>query len=327
MAQIFLDGLPQVNFETLPSKSRCMICLEVYGTNLEHDGAVEVVVCLPCGHHVGAQCIRIWLSPNEEARNSCPACRRAFFPAQPRPYMEHGTIEQEEDDLEDEEDDWHGPSGRTNHPRRANLGVFFLDVLRMVGEAGQPPRPGQEVPQMEAMEEYTQDRVRGWWPEFFQTTTEQYQESIRRARAVITTPRVPPPGASVSHWSPYPYLQLSGSESINPEEGDPQHLDKVVQALATAFRTLSFRETKVYSILRDSGARARFPSSSEDLLQPLSAEQEEALFREMERRGALGMDFGREYSGLNNSQRWQVHREDGETWNPYSGLWSPDWSE
>lgn len=109
MAQLFLDGLPPVDLETLSADSTCMICLNVYGTKTAEDDAVEMAVRLPCDHEVGAGCIRTWLSPDEEARNSCPACRMRFFPAQPRPHMEHGAVE--ESGTEDEEDDWHGPRG------------------------------------------------------------------------------------------------------------------------------------------------------------------------------------------------------------------------
>ncbi|KAL9065683.1 MAG: hypothetical protein Q9161_008069 [Pseudevernia consocians] len=236
--------------------------------------------------------------------------------------MEHGTVENEQD----EEDDWHGAGDRFLPALWPTLADYFRDILRIIGEDGQPspPQGGPEVLQRGAREEFVRELVRIWWPGFFRTTTEQYQESIRRARAVITTPRVPPPEADMNYWSPYPYLQLSVSEPINPEEVDPQHLDNVVEVLATAFRTLSFREALAHSSLRISGAEARLSD-----LRPLSAEQEEELFREMERRGAFPeIDFARQYTRLSNRERWQVHREeDGESWNPDTRLWSPYWSD
>ena len=323
MAYQFLDGLSKVNTQFLSAESKCMICLNVYGTEIEEDGTDEPALWLPCGHDVGAECIRTWLSPDKEARNSCPVCRMTSFPAQPRPYMEYGTIEEEEDEEEDDDDDdWHGPR------RRANPAAFFRDVLRLVGETGQPPEEGQEVSQREVAESNAQRQIRDWWPEFFRTTTEQYQESIRRAREVITTPRIPPSGADMNYWSSYPYLQICASEPINLEEVDPRHLDNVVQSLATAFRTLPFREALAYSILRDSGAEARLPVPPDYNLRPLSAEQEEALFLEIERRGAFaGSDFARHFRGLTNRERWRVRREEGgESWNPDTRLWSPDWS-
>lgn len=337
MAEIFLAGLLHVDQEKLAAESYCMICQNMYSTQTEDSGAFEPVVRLPCGHHFGADCIRTWLSPNGESRNSCPACRMTFFPGQPRPYMEHGAIEEDEDegqgqdddDSDHREDDWHGAHGRVNPPRRTDRATFFVEVLRMVGEVGRPRQEGEEVTHMEAREEDNRDRIRRWWPYFFETTTDQYQESIRRARAVVTTPRVPTPGANMNFWMPYPYLQLSASEPINLEEIDPQRLDKIIQALATAFRTLSFREALVYSILRDFRADTQIPRTSEDGLRPLSAEQKEILFREMERRGAFPeIDPASQYTGLTNRERWRVHREDdGEIWNPHTGLWTSDWNE
>lgn len=300
-----------------------MICLNVYGTEIEEGGTDETAVYLPCGHNVGAECIRTWLSPDREARNSCPACRMTFFPAQPRPYMEYGTLEEEQEEEEDDDDDdWHGPR------RRANPAAFFRDVLRLVGETGQPPVEEREVPQREVGESTAQRQIRARWPEFFRTTTEQYQESIRRAMEVIITPRIPPPGADMNYWSPYPYLQFCASEPINLEEVNPRHLENVVHSLATAFRTLPFREALAYSILRDSGAEAQLPVPTDYNLRPLSAEQEEAMFLEIERRGGFAeTDFARQYTGLTNRERWRVRREeDSEGWNPDTRLWSPDWS-
>ena len=323
MAQQVLDGLSKVNTRVLSAESKCMICLDVYGTVIGEGGIDEPPVYFSCSHDVGAEYIRTWLSPNGEARNSCPACRITFFPAQPRPYMEYEIIKEEQEEEEDDDkDDWYRPR------RRANPAAFFRDVLRLVGEAEQPPEEGQEFPQREVRESNAQRQIRAWWPEFFRTTTEQYQESIRRAREVITTPRLPPPEADMSFWSPYPYLQLCASEPINPEEVHSGHLDNVVQSLATAFRTLPFREALAYSILRDSGAEARLPVPPDYDLRPLSAEQEEAMFLEIERRGGFAeSDFARQYTGLTNRERWRVCREEGgESWNPDMRHWSPDWS-
>ena len=67
----------------------CMICLEPYGTLDSSTGATELQVRLSCGHLVGSVCIATWL----QDKNSCPYCRAAFFPAQPRPYLEDGIID------------------------------------------------------------------------------------------------------------------------------------------------------------------------------------------------------------------------------------------
>ena len=56
-------------------------------------GIIECRIRLPCdpNHTVGSACIATWLKSN----NSCPLCRHEFFPRQPRPYLEHGIMENE----------------------------------------------------------------------------------------------------------------------------------------------------------------------------------------------------------------------------------------
>ena len=345
MAQKFLDELPTVSLKDLPDGSRCMICLSDYGTTAKDDVAVEPVVRLPCGHDVGAVCIRKWLSPDEAARNSCPACRMTFFPALPRPYMEHGRYEDSDDD-DDEDEDEDEESGDesenseddsedynmdrtvedTRHRVPSNADRHSLrDILRVIAEDGQPR---QEVPQIDREEQDAQDFLRSIWPRFLGATTEQYQESIRRARTFITeSDRV----ADWQLWWPDPDPSDSW-ELIRLEDVEPQELENYVQQLATAYRTLPFREALTRSILRDLEASSRFiyPSRVDDL-QPLNTEQEEALFQEMERRGAF-RNYRHEYAGLanqhvgyTNRQRWDSHRLNGEAWNPDTRVWSPDW--
>lgn len=91
MAQEFLKQLLQIENTVQIGEHRaatCMICLEAYGTLNSTTGTVELPVRLPCSHRVGTVCIATWLRNN----NSCPACRATFFPAPPRPYLEHGII-------------------------------------------------------------------------------------------------------------------------------------------------------------------------------------------------------------------------------------------
>lgn len=91
MAQQFLNQLFQlentVQIDELEGPT-CMICLEPYGTFNPSTGATELRVRLPCGHFVGSVCIATWLRD----KNSCHCCRKTFFPAQPRPYLEHGIM-------------------------------------------------------------------------------------------------------------------------------------------------------------------------------------------------------------------------------------------
>ncbi len=91
MAQEFLNQLLRientVQVDGLEAPT-CMICLESYGTLNPSTGVTEVSVRLPCGHLVGSVCIARWLRDN----NSCPACRKTFFPAQPQLRLEHDIM-------------------------------------------------------------------------------------------------------------------------------------------------------------------------------------------------------------------------------------------
>ena len=86
MAEAFLSQLLTAdNRVESEAKARCSVCLQTYGT-LTQTGAIECEVRLPCNHRLGSMCAFTWLKTN----NTCPFCRRDFFPAQPRPYLEHG---------------------------------------------------------------------------------------------------------------------------------------------------------------------------------------------------------------------------------------------
>ena len=99
MAQKFLDGLLKIE-NTVPKgeygDERCCICLGDYGMLDSTTGFVELPIRLPgCKHLVGTACITKWFGEH----NSCPACRKTFFPAQPRPYLEHGIFDEEEPEV------------------------------------------------------------------------------------------------------------------------------------------------------------------------------------------------------------------------------------
>lgn len=78
----FLDQLPKVPEKELSKDSSCMVCRRDYGTDSD-----DVAVMLPCNHHVGLECISIWLSM--PGKNSCPMCRRIFFDV-----IDHGDEEE-----------------------------------------------------------------------------------------------------------------------------------------------------------------------------------------------------------------------------------------
>ena len=104
MAQKFLYQLLRMENRVQnkhDEEERCFICMEEYGTLSRETGAIEVEVRLPCNHCTGSACIATWLKDH----NSCPICRREFFPAQPRPHLEHGTMDDDEEDEEDRYDE------------------------------------------------------------------------------------------------------------------------------------------------------------------------------------------------------------------------------
>ena len=107
MAQAFLNNLLQMQNTGQNQGERCAICLEGYGTLSRDTGTIEIGIRLPCSHSIGSACIAMWLKDN----NTCPICRREFFRALPRPYLEHGIMDgQENADRGDEstEDDPRG---------------------------------------------------------------------------------------------------------------------------------------------------------------------------------------------------------------------------
>ena len=88
MAEAFLSQLLTTeNRVDSKDDAHCFVCLQTYGT-LTDTGAIECEIHLPCNHRLGSMCAFTWL----KSHNTCPICRHAFFPAQPRPYLEHGIM-------------------------------------------------------------------------------------------------------------------------------------------------------------------------------------------------------------------------------------------
>lgn len=96
MADEFLNQLSAVPYADL-TETNCPICSEDYNTTDTDGSIVEQPVRLPCNHIVGRACITIWLFPSEQAKNTCPFCRREFF--------EHDAIVYGDDEDSDEDSD------------------------------------------------------------------------------------------------------------------------------------------------------------------------------------------------------------------------------
>lgn len=291
MTQQFLEGLPKIPVGELPTDSTCMICLNAYGNgSLDNDGNAEDPVRLPCGHAVGFACISIWLSPDNIGQNSCPYCRARFFPAQPRPYMEHELMNNDYDD--------------DDEPDRPVLVLNMHEMTRRVGRIGRRLHGDGGV----HIEMDSDSNSQGIYAHFFERTAEQYEESLQRARTI-----------SAREWSEL---------NISAETNDPQlaeAMERQIAALAASFRTLAFREMLLYLTLMSERPRGlpRLPALS-DPITDLNHEQEDALFLELERQGAFEGDSDRPgYTGLSNRERWQAHREkDGEVWMFQRGVWA-----
>ena len=259
MARQFLEKLPKIPLGELPTDSTCMICLDAYGTeSLEKGNIAEGPVRLPCGHHVGAECISIWLSPDKTAQNSCPYCRARFFAAQ-------------------------------SDPDSLSLDGNLLQLLRRIRDILQPSQDSEENEEWEDDDDHA---------------SEDDEESLQRALAVSRPSRQP------------------GRRS--PAAANNQYLteaeEAVVVDLLNLYRTLLSREMALYVGLISEDSQ-RLPSLSE-LSTQLDYEQEEALFLELERRGAFARDsHPPAYAGLTSREIWQSHRENGEVWDPQAGEW------
>lgn len=100
MAEAFLDNLLQINNSVPWGDRECVICHSETGTMSRTTGYLELLIRLPCGHVVGSGCVARWF----KEENSCPFCRREFFAAQPRPHLEHGIAEDQDDENHEVED-------------------------------------------------------------------------------------------------------------------------------------------------------------------------------------------------------------------------------
>ena len=337
MAQRFLDQLPKMPNGLLPNGTECMICKEEYGTVPSDNGNIEHAVILPCLHHVGSECIAIWLSPDNGLGNSCPLCRTVFFPIRVREYddednddgddddgsgdsdsdsdsdsdgdNDHDNEERNQDDgsgdsdeeEKEEEDDDDGDEGDEGHEeeeggedgsesdnQRERNPMTLLDAFQRVASYSASTHAPEE----------TQREDGQWFERWPLPTAEQIETNEKRARLQLLRP--PPPSI---------FPQPSTSQTTHSPPADPE---TEITRLASAYRTMAFRETLLYIKLTDAGSRMpplRSPHNGADL----SPHQEEMLLWELGQRGAFTDARARPgYMGMTNRQSWNAHRAKGE---------------
>lgn len=125
MAKEFLNQTLRIeNIVQSDDRQRCMICLEEIGSLSSETGIIECQIRLQCNHLVGSHCIATWLHDN----NTCPICRREFFPAQPRPLLEHGIM-QDDDASDDDDQDRFNRLGRNTERSTRRLGLDYAARL------------------------------------------------------------------------------------------------------------------------------------------------------------------------------------------------------
>ena len=270
----------------LPANSACIICHEPYSAEPWRGSTAEVALLLPCNHHVGSECLSAWIS--EDNGNTCPVCRTRIF--------NHDRFFQLPPPRDiSEYSDLYDPDG------------IMRDVARRIEQAGGPlddrsrlsssaAGGGQSLTERETI-------FRRFEP-FFYRTPEWHARSFRVARAIAPTPAPPAPGYER-------FQQVYRSISLESE----------IESLARSFRLLAFRETLLYTRLKMDGAQ--LPQIQVPYW-GLNAEAQEALFLEIERRGAFNRLYHvyQQYVEGNSRERWRLHRErHAQVWDPHDNIW------
>lgn len=330
MAQQFLDRLPRVQDGKLPAGAECMICRERYGTFPSDNGIVEHAVLLPCCHHVGSECIAIWLSPETRLGDSCPLCRTVLLHHQTADYDDEDEDDEDDDEEDggnDEGDEEGGQNESSDHDEEdeedsdegGEGGVGPEEAEDSMNGSEQAPMTVRSAFQLSTYSYFNHspgDKQDGWdGQEWFERwgipTRQQYADSEKRARQTLSNPH------------PSGLLQRS-SRTYSP----PADFDRRVRELASAYRTMAFRETLLYLNLEEAGARIR-PLESPH--KGLSAHHEAMLLWELGQRGAFKETQVRPgHMAMTNRQSWYVHRAKGEVYTYERspaigrGYWSTD---
>ena len=299
MAQRFLDSLPKMPKEAQAKGAECMICKEAYGTVPSDNGTIEHAVLLPCLHHVGSECIAIWLSPDDGIGNSCPLCRTVFFPNYLRDHDDEdeegdeddGSGYSDEDDNEDENDErYDDEEDGEGHDDEDECGEGHDDED---GEDGDiPDDPREQIPmtllavshRVESCLSFTtppsevQREGEEWFERWPLPTRRQISEHEKRARTELLRPPPPPPSDFLQARTP-------SSETHQPPAADPAA--KVARLASSAYRTLAFRETLLYMKLTEAEARIAPLVGSPHNSGGLSTHQDEMHLWELGQRGAF----------------------------------------
>ena len=306
MAQQFLDRLPRVEDGKLPASAECMICREKYGTFPSDNGIVEHAVLLPCCHHVGSECIAIWLSPETGLGDSCPLCRTVLFYPEAEDYDdededdedheesdEEGSQnegsdendEEQEEEKEDSDEDGEGGDG----PGEAGISMSGSEQAPMIVQwAFQRPAACCYV-----ITPPCEDGEGGWdGQEWFErwpiSTRQQYPDSEKHALRTLLKPQ----SSGLLH-GPSRIYSL------------PADLESKAEELASAYRTMVFRKTLWYLILKEAKARIR-PLESPH--KGPAAHHEAMLPGELSQRGAFSNTQVRPgHMTMKNHHSWYVH--------------------
>ena len=129
-----------------------------------------------------------------------------------------------------------------------------------------------------------------WYDYFVEAAAEQYEQSLRLAEAYL---RRTYPGYQQHH----------------------------IESQATAIRTMPIRDVLLYWKFASDGSLPPLVG----LIRPLNAEQLEALFQELRRRGAFDIELHPfpSYEGLTDRQMFLRHRQEGESYSTWEGgYWS-----
>ena len=179
---------------------------------------------------------------------------------------------------------------------------YHRNIIRRVGWPSQEGQAREDSSTSEST----------WYDYFVEAAAEQYQESLTRARIFLARNF---PGSNEAEREE----QFRSFYTSYTSEEEMQHR---IALRATAFRTMDVRDWLLYLKF---GAEGFLPSVTGPIRAPLNAEQLEALFHELRRRGAFEEDLHPfpHYAGLTDHQMWLLHREEGESYSPWEGgYWS-----